>query len=77
MSEIEEKPVKKPKVEEPKEDQIQTDPTAAFIETKPELARYSMAQVFREFLAKNYSRFNSLKEKKDYESAFKEFWGEK
>ncbi|TGK79209.1 hypothetical protein EHQ23_19325 [Leptospira bourretii] len=53
------------------------DPTAKFIESKPELARYSMAQVFREFLVKNHEKFNGLKAKDDYEKAFQEFWGVK
>jgi len=53
------------------------DPTAKFIESKPELARYSMAQVFREFLVKNHGKFNGLKAKDDYEKAFQEFWGVK
>lgn len=53
------------------------DPTAKFIESKPELARYSMAQVFREFLVKNHAKFNGLKTKDNYEKAFQEFWGVK
>lgn len=60
-----------PKTEEPPK-----DPTAKFIESKSELARYSMSQAFREFVMKNYKRFNEFKTESDYEKAFKEFWGE-
>lgn len=59
------------------EAKVVKDPTAKFIESKPELARYAMAQTFREFIVKNYTRFGGFKSEKNYNEAFSEFWGVK
>lgn len=65
------------KADSKEEAKVVKDPTAKFIESKPELARYAMAQTFREFIVKNYARFDGFKSEKNYNEAFSEFWGVK
>lgn len=45
-----------------------------FIQTKPELKRYSMSVQFKKYCIMNTWKYNNFRDESDYEKAYKDFY---